>query len=705
MATINPLDAALSGLKISQQRLNLTSTNIANADTPGYSKQILPQETIAVEGVAVGVRGGNVTRVVNEVLYNDLLAQTSIVSSLDVQNSYIDQVTLFHGPPEAEISVSAELNKLQENFSVLATNPEDEPLLEQTVRQAERYAQKTRDFADLIDRLRAETEVEISAAVDDVNNLLEQIGQLNVMIASNYNADQSTSGLEDKRDYAMEQLAEYIDLSSFKRTDGTLVVQTKQGELLADEQGRSLYFDPSNTAVGAYYPDSLNGLMINNVDPNLGTDLTERISQGKLAGLFKLRDEILPSYTAQIDELSQKIANRFETQGLTLFTNNAGTVPANIAAPNAVDYYGFSSDFQVNEQILADYTLLRSGTTGNTVPAGSGEIFDKILDYAFGEYEYQRAQGNVDISGGGDLFTLLGVSGEARKTGDASIGTLVPAEIADSTTISSNETFQLQVGANPAATVTITAAMTADDLVDAINVALPAGSSASLTSGGYLNIIANDDLIISDGLVNGVGATGISVLGLEFETVTASNPSFSVQLGNQVATSVEITSTDTEAELLTKLNAIDGVTAQLDANGYLQIQPTEGGSLSIIDGLSSPADALGVNNITFVSHDSFRSNNLGPNADLSTDITTAYTITEFSHRVVSEHARDKTVTQNWLDSETSFKDTLKTRHQDISAVNIDEEVAELLRVQSYYSASAKTISTVQELFERLIDAV
>lgn len=121
--SITALNAALSGLRASQNQIDAISNNVANASTPGYTRKLAPQSTLAVDGVSIGVRSENILRQVDLNLERNLWTQVSAVGELDVKRTYLQRIEQFHGAPDAELSISAELARLQDSFSSLAEIP------------------------------------------------------------------------------------------------------------------------------------------------------------------------------------------------------------------------------------------------------------------------------------------------------------------------------------------------------------------------------------------------------------------------------------------------------------------------------------------------------------------------------------------------------------------------------------------------------
>ncbi|MEC8664912.1 MAG: flagellar hook-associated protein FlgK, partial [Pseudomonadota bacterium] len=238
---LSGLDSALSGLRVAQQQLNVISNNVSNVNTDGYTRKILPQATVAIEGETIGVRGNPIMRKVDLNLERDLWTQVSSVSALDTKATYLNRIQQFHGDPSLEISVAAELAQLKDAFSSLADSPEDNFLQRNVVDQANVFAKKVRDFASLLDQMRNDAQDQIQVAVNNVNEKLQQIADLNKQVKFNQVSGKTTAALEDQRDQAIKELSAEMEITFFTRGDGVMVVQTAQGVQLADERAETVY--------------------------------------------------------------------------------------------------------------------------------------------------------------------------------------------------------------------------------------------------------------------------------------------------------------------------------------------------------------------------------------------------------------------------------------------------------------------------------
>lgn len=693
MSTLS-LDAALSGLRAAQRQLDTISNNISNASTPGFTRKILPTQTLVVGGVGMGVEMNAIMRSVDKNLIRDMMKQTSVSAGATVTSAFLDRIQSFHGASEAANSISAKIGKLADAFSTLSSDPGSTTQLSNTVAQARQVADTFNSFTKLMNDMKNEAEDKISAGVTEVNNQLKIIASLNIQIQNLTAAGKSAADLEDKRDMAVAQVSKYIEVTTVTDSNNKMIVMTKQGQPLVDGEAKQLFFTKSNQDANTYYPGGgADGLHIGYAT---GTEVPQGQIGGELGALFSLRDETLPTYQAQMDEMAQKLAFRFEQQGLRLFTDANGNVPPNVADPGITGYSGFAGEIRVNQAVISNPALLRTGTTNQVIPAGSNEVIRRISEFALGAFQSQTAAGTVDISSG-DLFTVLGISQSNRINGTTSLTAITP-DLDAAPNIAAPANFTIDTGAGPF-NVTINPGDTALDLVNNINAA--AGSNvAALSSGGQLVLTGTGDITITD---IDLGA-GIQDLGLDFTTYPAQNPSFTVKVGSQNAISVSIAPGDSAVELLAQLNAIPNLSATLGTGGELILTPINGGDITLQNSAGTPLTAMGVT-VTNLPHTAFRQSNLGPNGGLSIGLLANASIEDFSRAVLTDQAQDANTAASAATQEDSYLQTLTSRFTDESGVDLDEEVSELIRVQTAYAAAARMISASEKMLDDLLNAI
>jgi len=230
---------------------------------------------------------------------------------------------------------------------------------------------------------------------------------------------------------------------------------------------------------------------------------------------------------------------------------------------------------------------------------------------------------------------------------------------------------------------------------------------AKINSLGNLQVYSNNNVItFADNLIPGpgVGAGGMAALGFSFGTTNPPNSSFQVQIGTRTPVSVSIAPGDTSVQLLAALNAIPGVTASLDGGGRLVIVPTDGGDLKITDIVGTALASMGAA-ITNIAHVPFRQVGLGPDGTAVTGLLANSTLQDYINGLITTQSEDHNVVQNSQGQEDSFLKTLEARESNLSGVNIDQEMSELIRIQSNYTAAAKMITATQQMLDDLFSTI
>lgn len=794
------LDSALSGLKVYQKQIDVISTNVANVGTEGYTRKILPQSSQTIEGKSIGVLGETIVRNVDLRVQRDLWTQVSLVSYYNVQETYLNRIDQYHGDPAAETSIASEVSKLQDAFSALANAPDDRFLLTDVVDQAVDTAEKINGLADYITTFRNDAQSEANTVVQSINDLLSQIADLNSEVRYGSATNRTIASSEDQRDAAVKELAKLMDISTFRRGDGVLVVQTRNGIELASDTVRPLTFRPSPLSASSSYPDTAAGIYVGDpLEVTNAIDITQEKIGGQLGGLVSLRDYSFPKQMAQLDELAHKMALRFDTQGLRLFTDSSGSVPPDtppdlsVDPPIPVTYVGFSSRIEVNKQILEDQTLIQKGTYGGTLAIGATDVVRRVIQFVFGNVNYQLAANSdaatsVDIragaTGGTTLQNWMGLRSSNTVTSDVNLANY--ASVADIVTAggtdvfgsgaSETDTFILRfddpdIGGGPydiaidLRSVAVSGSGAAQDLVDHImadadwaNAVADFGALVSVNADGQLVINSRSDIeITTTGAPQPMSTTGFAFLGLGVSVSEAQDPYFDVQVGNATAVRITIDPNDTEVELLAKLNAVDGLVAEIDADGFLSMRPGNsftnpdfGGDIRVVGGpfttdtatlagtaagRTSIDDGINIVNALFgtysnlgggifegyspiqdVSYQSetevgsgiyvaFRSENLGSGADVSSEIPNALALKDFSQKIINELTQELNLVQARGEDEAALQTLLDQKFLDESAVNIDEELGYLIVVQTAYAAAARVITAVDEIFKELMSVI
>lgn len=318
MGLTNALSAAASGLRITQAAVDLTAKNVANVDTPGYSRKSLLQQSVIAGDRTIGVRISGYTREVSNLVQSELRTELGSFGYASTLGDYYNRLDQLFGAPGSGNALDDLFNGLTGSLSELATTPESLSAQTQVVADASVLAQRISQIGTSIQAMRSETERSISEVVDRINILLGQLEDSNGRIIAQTKIGNTPVELLDQRDAVLDELSQYLDLSIIDRDDGGVNVLTSNGTLLFDYKAARLDFD----AHLSMSPESLW-----NADPSLrgvGTiaifspagntvDLIadKGINGGSLGGLLDLRDDILVEAQRQVDELAGALSRAF----------------------------------------------------------------------------------------------------------------------------------------------------------------------------------------------------------------------------------------------------------------------------------------------------------------------------------------------------------------------------------------------------------
>ncbi|HVC59545.1 MAG TPA: flagellar hook-associated protein FlgK [Acetobacteraceae bacterium] len=448
------LSAALSIASGSLANINgqlaLVSNNVANAGTPGYVSETATQQSVTADGMGLGVAAGPVTRDINTALQAQAFQQNSTVAGLQTTQAALQAIDAVQGTPGQGGDIAGLLGNLQNQFSTLLNAPDNQTQQQAVVSGATTLAQTVNSLSNAYTAQRQAAENSIVGEVGTINATLATIGQLSNQIVTLKSGGQSTADLENQRDQAVQQLGQLVDVKALVQPNGDMLIITGSGLALpihgvADPLSTS----GANVLPGATYPGG--GIPAVTMG---GTDVTAQLGGGALGANVTLRDTTLPTYQAELDEFSQNLASRFSAQGLTLFSDPTGAVPAGGGTPVQSGYVGFASTIQVNPAVLADPALVRDGTTaiaGSPAgasaftpnpaggPAGFGTMIDRVLTYALG------ADAQNGVPQPASNTTGLGVSGTlaAPYAAPATLGGLASTLVAAQAQDSANTTSQL----------------------------------------------------------------------------------------------------------------------------------------------------------------------------------------------------------------------------------------------------------------------
>ena len=395
MSLVGALSIASGGLANITRQLNVISQNVANAGTPGYARELTQQQSLTADGIGMGVRSLPTTRATDEWLTGETLLQNATVAGLTTQQNALAAIDAVSGTPGQGNDITAQLGALQDGFSSLATSPDNPTAQRQVVSTAQTLATSLNTLSRAYATQRQNAQDAVVSDISTLNTTLSGIGALSDRIVKLRAIGSSSADLENQRDAAVTNLSQLINVKSLVQNNGDMILLTSSGLSLPTHNGQAPFAATGSVlAASVYYPGGgVPGVTL------AGIDVTQQLKGGRIGANLQLRDNSFPTFQAELDEFSQNLASRFDAQGLRLFSDPSGGVPAGGGLPVQTGYVGFAGSIGVNPAVQANSALVRDGTaivlgsaggasafTPNPVggPAGFTTLITRVLDFALG---------------------------------------------------------------------------------------------------------------------------------------------------------------------------------------------------------------------------------------------------------------------------------------------------------------------------------
>ncbi|MGA8220395.1 MAG: flagellar hook-associated protein FlgK [Candidatus Acidiferrales bacterium] len=326
MSLTSSLSIALQSMLANQGGLSVTSNNIANVNTPGYSREVAnfeesPPETFDGLQFGTGVSLHSITAVRDNVLQLRLNQEAQNQGKLDTFTTGMNQVQpLFNEPAGAGLQNL--ISQFFSSFQQLSADPTNSGLRQSVISDAQSLTAGFNQTASALQTQQTSADQGVVQTVGQINQLTTQIAALNTQISAPSASDQASNALVDQRNLLVNQLSQLVDVQSITADNTGLTLTTSAGTPLVVGGQTFQLTTQANPATG--FQDIF----------AQGKDITSSITGGNLAGDLQLRDHELPSLENSLDTLANGIATSVNTQQAAGFDLN-GAHGTNIFVPPA----------------------------------------------------------------------------------------------------------------------------------------------------------------------------------------------------------------------------------------------------------------------------------------------------------------------------------------------------------------------------------
>ncbi|AWH33146.1 MULTISPECIES: flagellar hook-associated protein FlgK [Stenotrophomonas] len=620
------LSTGTNALLAFQRALATTSHNVANINTPGYSRQKVDFATATPQNFGYG-EVGNGTRIVDirraadQLAISRLLDSSGELARLQQLSTMADRVDALFS--DTATNVSGMWSNFFDTVSGLSSNAAGTADRQNMLDSANALANRFQQLNTHLNNLNGEVNNGLIGGATEVNRLASEIAQINGAIGTNIAG--ASPDLLDRRDQLVAQLVGYTGGTAVIQDGGFMNVYTAGGNALVVGTTASKV----TTVADPYQPERLQLAL----QTQSGTiTLDPKAVGGQIGGLMEFRDTVLTPAQAELGKMAVGLAETF-----------------NSSHRNGVDLYGqMGGDF---------FNLGAPRVTGNTANTGTASISASygdlskldaqniVLKYDGTQWQASRADtgATIPMTGTGTAADPLVISGVELVVGG---------------TPATNDRFLLQPTAGVAGSLSVA-------ITDASRIAAAAAikGAAALANTGT-------------GKLSGVTVTDASNANLRNPAaiVFTSATTYTIDGGApQTYTPGQTISANGWSFVL------DGAPKTGDT---FNITPTPAGSSdnSNAIALSKVEDAKAFNGGTVTLN--------GALGGLTTQVGAAARSAEYS-----------------LSAQQVITDQAQSARDSISGVNLDEEAADMLRLQQAYQAASQLISTADNMFQTILQAV
>jgi flagellar hook-associated protein 1 FlgK len=382
MTLSSALNIANSSFATIGTQTAVIASNISNANTPGYSKQIAHVSATDLGGVTVD----SVTRATNAALETQVNSATSLAAMQTAISSGVatlaqtvsDSVSATtSGSQSNGNSPYAMLSNFSAAISTYQADPGNLSVAQAAVTAAKAAAAAINSAASAVQQVRSHADQGVAQAVNTVNSLLTQFQSVNNGIMSGLASGNNVSTMQDTRDALVTQISQQLGITTNINSNGAMSIYTDTGATLFNMTPGQLSF--SSGTGGTLGPNAVGSPVMLNGQPITGANANNQIQSGAIVGLVQLRDQIAPEYQTQLDQLSGTLVTAFQETDQSTTNPGLPPLPGLFTAqglngvPPASQWAGLANTITVNASVdpaqSGNAFLLRDGGISDTANA------------------------------------------------------------------------------------------------------------------------------------------------------------------------------------------------------------------------------------------------------------------------------------------------------------------------------------------------
>ena len=694
------LNTATSGLLANQTALRTTSNNIANVNTEGYHRRDVQFGPRLTGSTLTGVSIDDIRRIADQYLTQQSTSATGAASSADVLNNYFSRVQDMVASLNGDSSLQKQVQNAMSALSQLTTNPSSVATRASALSSVSSALTALSSMASGVQSLRQDANTQLTQGISTVNDLLTKVYDLNTQIKKAFQSGDTSTGLLDQRDTAIAQLSQQVDVRTFEQPDGRMFVSLGDGtSLISDLKAELRYTSPTSVTSATSFPpitiQQTNPLNGNDVGPGLA--LESRVRGGAMRGLIDLRDKALPDLAEQLGALAGGMAEQ-----LNAAHNDSASVPP----PGTLT--------GVNTGLSSSDNLNMSGKASFAIVNTQGQLVQKVdIDFS-------------TLTTVGDAVNAInaGLGGFGTATFNDGVFSITASSVGDGVAIKQDETDPSSRGGRGFSQVFGLNNLISSTSPTSFATGMTGGDNAGFNAGGNASFVlrGTDGSILKTFSISSGGATVGDIIS-DLNTAAGGAATFTLaangtmmmtptSAGARLEVTNDTTARGTTGVSLSQFfglgtamqsNQAMGLTVRSDIAANPQLMSLAQLDLSPTtvsgDVVLGASDNRGALDLAATANASFTWPGAGGFAS------SAMSLNDFAARITATQSTLASSAQSDLTYRNDIKDEVNSRKTSLEGVNLDTELSNMMSYQQAYSASARMLTTVQQMYDTLLQAV
>ncbi len=386
--------------------LTVTGQNVANVNTPGYVRRQALIETRDMGDRNFGsVHVAGLRRVGDRFVEQRHLALTGASAEAASRDQLLSQAEALFNDFQGT-GLGSSLSELFSSFSALSASPNDLTVRSTTIGRAAAFADQVRSASNRMQNFRTDLFQQARELTAQINTKLDTVAQLSGRINQARALGEEPADLQDKRDAALLELADLIEISTYTDGNGQLVVQGPGVTLMQGDSARHVNLD-----IGG---DGKLRVLAETVGGN-GSDITHFLSGGQLSGVLTVRDHDLVEMQSELDTFAFHVASQVNAVHAGGFGLD-GASGRNLFALSATEA-GAAASLQVDADIAGHPERIAASASAAELPGNAGQavLLARVADTPL------AALGNLDPNQA--YARLIGRVGQRKADSAATLET------------------------------------------------------------------------------------------------------------------------------------------------------------------------------------------------------------------------------------------------------------------------------------------